>query len=226
MNQHTPTKTCTKCGEAKPKTFEYFPSAGYDRKGQRYLSSVCKACKRQASKRRREADPEAYRAYRRQKYAENPEPHRRRSVEHYHENRQANLVRMREYYAKNASASAKRFKRNYAKNRAQYIASGNAWRRANPEKVAIYRRVSHSKRRAAILASPSHFTVQDLEAQLKQQNGKCYWCGKKLEEYHVDHIFALSRGGTNEASNICCACPECNHSKGPKLPHEWTGRLF
>jgi 5-methylcytosine-specific restriction endonuclease McrA len=38
----------------------------------------------------------------------------------------------------------------------------------------------------------------------------------------------VSRGGSNDISNIVLACPSCNLQKGTRLPHEWPegGRLL
>lgn len=44
------------------------------------------------------------------------------------------------------------------------------------------------------------------------QEGLCAYCGTNLGEieYHVEHIIPLSFGGTNNSSNLCLACPQCN----------------
>ena len=75
---------------------------------------------------------------------------------------------------------------------------------------------NNAKRKAILLgtATSNNFTTQDVEAHLKMQKGKCWWCGKKLKgKYHVDHRIPLSRGGDNSARNICISCPSCNTSK-------------
>lgn len=87
------------------------------------------------------------------------------------------------------------------------------------------------QRRVLLRASPTQFTPADVERQFQQQGGKCYWCRKKLgsleqRDFHVDHIFAVARGGSNGPENICCACAACNLSKNAKSPLEWIGRLF
>lgn len=71
-------------------------------------------------------------------------------------------------------------------------------------------------------------TAQDIEVQLGRQKNKCYWCHKKLDKYHVDHVVPLSRDGSNSPENIVIACPTCNMRRRNKLPHEWSegGRLL
>lgn len=53
----------------------------------------------------------------------------------------------------------------------------------------------------------------------------CRWCGAYCkDDYHVDHITPLSRGGSNRIENICIACPKCNLSKGAQTGGEWGDR--
>ncbi len=73
------------------------------------------------------------------------------------------------------------------------------------------------------------YTAQDIQKQYANQKGKCYYCHIKMgRDYHVDHVIPLSRGGSNDPSNLVLACPHCNLSKNSKLPHEWYegGRLL
>lgn len=48
---------------------------------------------------------------------------------------------------------------------------------------------------------------------------KCVYCGssKKLE---VDHLFPVSKGGSEDLENLVCACKSCNSSKGDRTPDE------
>lgn len=47
----------------------------------------------------------------------------------------------------------------------------------------------------------------------------CYLCDSRvlLDGLHFDHIIPVSRGGSNEASNIGVSCAACNLSKGDGL---------
>ncbi|MBK8022042.1 MAG: HNH endonuclease [Chloroflexi bacterium] len=46
--------------------------------------------------------------------------------------------------------------------------------------------------------------------------------GKVLSrsDFTVDHIIPRSRGGKDTWVNTACACYQCNHRKGDRLPHE------
>ncbi len=43
----------------------------------------------------------------------------------------------------------------------------------------------------------------------------CQYCGAKSPDVvlHVDHIWPVKRGGTNDIWNLAAACIECNHGK-------------
>ena len=38
-----------------------------------------------------------------------------------------------------------------------------------------------------------------------------------LFTFHIEHIQAKQHGGTDDHSNLCLACPDCNRHKGPNL---------
>ena len=54
----------------------------------------------------------------------------------------------------------------------------------------------------------------------------CQYCGRHITEFKPrealtrDHLIPLSRGGTNEWTNVVAACSACNTRKGNRLPEE------
>lgn len=42
----------------------------------------------------------------------------------------------------------------------------------------------------------------------------CPYCGAADRPYHLDHIVAISRGGTNDPTNLQFICDRCNLVKG------------
>ena len=61
----------------------------------------------------------------------------------------------------------------------------------------------------------------DVERLRRLQNNQCAYCEADLEDTgtQVDHKTPLSRGGSNDASNIILSCPSCNQRKGV-MTHE------
>lgn len=102
----------------------------------------------------------------------------------------------------------------------------------NPDK----RKANCHKRRAIKKQAEGYFTAKDVAIIWEKQKGKCVYCRKNLgntskdtSKYHVDHIIALAKGGSNWPSNLQCLCPSCNLSKGAKHPTEFApqfGLLF
>lgn len=51
---------------------------------------------------------------------------------------------------------------------------------------------------------------------------RCEYCQTHQEDsplaaLHIEHIRPLKHGGTDDASNLCLACIDCNLHKGPNL---------
>lgn len=51
----------------------------------------------------------------------------------------------------------------------------------------------------------------------------CVYCGN-CEELECDHLVPISKGGTNEMSNLVTACRACNNAKRDSLLKDWRGR--
>ena len=55
---------------------------------------------------------------------------------------------------------------------------------------------------------------------------RCQFCGRTAVEFKFrecltrDHLIPLSRGGTNDWTNVVTACSSCNTRKGNQLPDE------
>ena len=49
----------------------------------------------------------------------------------------------------------------------------------------------------------------------EKTQGYCYLCGKfvKFNSFEVEHKTPLSKGGTNDLSNLYCSCHKCNKLK-------------
>jgi len=112
------------------------------------------------------------------------------------------------------------------KSKAAIAAARKAARQAKPN---VYR--AHSEnRRARKLAAGGSYTAQQIDNLYLLQRHKCVGCGISIKRgFEIDHIVALSKGGSSDISNIQLLCMPCNRSKHTKSPEQWAkeqGRLL
>jgi len=208
-------KRCSHCREEKPIGEFHRHSRTKDGRQTR-----CKVCKGEASR----------------KYYESGGG--REKQKKYREKNKARLSEYKKkYYSENKERILKWFKANYGKNRDAAIARVKEWTERNPEKRAEWRRANQAryngyqatrraKERAASIGDKAEIAAK--YTYLKTANRlRCTYCKKVVakRDRHVDHIIPLSRGGTHEASNLCCSCSRCNLSKHTKTPEEFTGQM-
>lgn len=167
-------KSCTKCGQQKPATVEYFTRRRTAKDG---LRNMCRDCCAEYHRNWQDAHPGYATAQSNKWREENPEAFR-----------------------------AHQYK----------------WFVANSTRQAVARR----RHRAQKYGATGDHSFNDVLLQYQAQQGKCYYCEINVgDDYHVDHVVPLTRGGSNGPENIVIACPSCNCSKGNRLPFEWTERV-
>ena len=78
---------------------------------------------------------------------------------------------------------------------------------------------SQSKRR--------FFTTKERNMIYNRSEGHCGICGRfiPLEEYTIDHIIPLSKGGTNDLDNLQACCGFCNKAKDDSMGDEFFQRI-
>jgi 5-methylcytosine-specific restriction endonuclease McrA len=191
---------CSKCGTLLPLTDENFQ---HDRQKSDGYRHECKSCRRLHYKSNAEEIKETNRAYR----EANPDKVRETNLRY--SRKEEVKKRHKEYNQSHAEQIRKNNRSLVDRNRERYRAYWrNRWARKH--------------------ASEGNLTPEDIQAQFKRQKGKCYYCNNPLgDDYELDHVVPLSRGGSNLPDNIVMACKPCNRSKHDKLPHEWKdgGRL-
>lgn len=122
----------------------------------------------------------------------------------------------------------------YARNPAPSLARSRKWALNNPDKIKEARRRANDKwvaknplaprakaarRRSWKLRAGGTYTQADVLEILKMQRGRCAYCRKKVgDDFHVDHIVALAKGGSNGRSNLQITCPPCNLTKSAHDP--------
>lgn len=64
----------------------------------------------------------------------------------------------------------------------------------------------------------------DPDAIKRRDNFQCIYCGSS-EDLTIDHIYPILLGGTDDYSNLACACKKCNSGKGGRTPED-AGMTF
>ena len=110
----------------------------------------------------------------------------------------------------------------YQHNSARVRSNVKAWRDRNKER----HNTSNRNRRASAAAGGRH-TYRDINRLWVEQRGICAYCPSvlTLKGYHVDHVIPLSRGGSNDGSNLCLSCPSCNLRKHTMTGEEYRAHL-
>lgn len=71
------------------------------------------------------------------------------------------------------------------------------------------------------------FTPNERLLIYNKGKGRCAICGKFIpfDNFTVDHIIPLAKGGTNKIDNLQCACSICNNIKQDILPEDLMDKL-
>jgi hypothetical protein len=92
----------------------------------------------------------------------------------------------------------------------------------DPNELEAYAQAINSRSKQASISAES------LRHRILESAGKCDWCAVSLIEqsFEIDHIIALSSGGSNSPENLALACPDCNRSKAAKHPARFAQETF
>lgn len=83
-------------------------------------------------------------------------------------------------------------------------------------------RTNTRNRKARLRNSIGTHTASDIRKLKKLQKNQCAICKTSINAgFHVDHVFPIARGGTNDINNLQILCETCNTSKGAKDPIEF-----
>jgi 5-methylcytosine-specific restriction endonuclease McrA len=105
----------------------------------------------------------------------------------------------------------------YAAHKDEMRAYSAMWRKNNKALVCHYSwRRYHRVRGAGPLPSDRLLAIRYAD-----QGGRCAYC-RQEKPLELEHLFPVSKGGTNSLDNILYACRSCNASKGDKHPAAFT----
>lgn len=185
---------CPTCGIRKPLS-EYYKNrarpSGY--------ATHCKVCASQRAKEDRRKNPVVHSERAKRYY----EAHKSEILEKQKADVEGRRRRYRNHYIKHSERHNSRMQQHYRENKPLYKARAQV-------------------RRSIEKNAPGAHSKADIRKLYNEYHGRCAYCGITLhDDYHVDHILPLSRGGSNWPDNLCVACPDCNLSKRDKTVQEW-----
>ena len=175
---------CSACGEQKPRTREFYYA---DRRASDGLHSCCKTC------------------------------HLKRTAAHEKTNPRDRTEYHRAWFAANREQVRLRASRAFAKWRKENRAKRLEWE-ANYRRTETYRKANikhQAKRREREIGAEGSHTFAEFHDVLIRQAFRCFYCGTDITTGATeDHFIPLSKGGSNDISNIRAACLPCNRKKG------------
>lgn len=83
-------------------------------------------------------------------------------------------------------------------------------------------RVCTARRRVRLSLAGGETSAAVIEQMVMDQDNKCAYCAEELvEQFHIEHMIPVSRGGNGDWTNIAITCQACNLSKGNKTLEEF-----
>ena len=90
--------------------------------------------------------------------------------------------------------------------------------KARKEPEAVDDRIDDNIGRPAKIHSRRKIGKAIARRLYEAQGGACVFCYAMMDQFHIDHIIPIARGGSNEEMNLQLLCPKCNISKRDKDP--------
>lgn len=177
-------KKCSKCQISKPET-EF--SKDISRKSG--LRACCKQCCKEYNYQYRQEHTEELRDYRKRYYEEHAEEAREYNQKYYQEHTEE----IGKYRESHRDHRRKYDRRHYATNKAMYL--DRDIRRRQRERMVEGK------------------LTNEIITKLFTTYTECLLC-KTEENLTIDHIVAITNGGTNYPDNLQILCRSCNSAKG------------
>lgn len=61
---------------------------------------------------------------------------------------------------------------------------------------------------------------------LEKHGRKCFYCGKAVTKFEVEHMLPKARGGSNSIDNLTLSCHDCNQKKGTLTAEEFIKKTL
>ena len=154
----------------------------------------------------------------------NTHPERWREIEHkyYKKNHEKITERQRRYSKTHVNEKLEYMRGYYQTNREKKCAYQSEYNKDNRER----RNITEHNRRARINGNGGALPLDARTTLFEEQEGLCYLCGKPLyasfdDPVSIEHKIPVSRGGSNDISNIGLAHLSCNCRKHTKTHEEF-----
>lgn len=118
----------------------------------------------------------------------------------------------RRYREAHRERIAERLRRRREENPGREAEYQRRYREANPDKA----KQRDNLRRVRKAMAPGFHTEEEWQALCSYYMDQCLRCGEVPDALTRDHVVPLSKGGTDDISNIQPLCRSCNCSKGVK----------
>lgn len=220
-------KTCTKCNVEKH-LYEFHRDKNH-KDGRVYQ---CKECVSEVHRQWYLDNAEEVRDRTRQWAIDNPEQKKENDRKWYEKNHEYALEVHAEWRERNPEYNSEYYQKWRLENLDRERENNRQWRKNNSERVKeIIRRFhennpgkvnEYSSRRRARKASVDSGPKPTIQELIEMQDGKCAYCQiPGNEEWHMDHVIPISKGGGDIAENVVAACATCNRSKSDKDVDQW-----
>ena len=210
-------KTCTKCGEVKDATAEFF----HRHKAGKYgLRADCKECYKECSKQYYKDNAERIKQYNAQYYKDNAEHIKQYSAQYYKDNPEYSKQQGIQYREDNAEY-IKQQGIQYRKDNAERIKQYNAkYHKDNPEYSKQYYKNNRAKCNVNLVRYRAAKLQQTPElTQLEQDRiNFIYEVASTMKDFHVDHWKPLNKGGLHHPDNLQILDATLNREKSNKWP--------
>lgn len=185
-------KVCSRC-----KSFKLYLHFSKDRSKRNGYSSLCKECRG---------------LYNRKYWHDTIERRHEYRKEYVKTNRDVLNQKKKEYYSKNSERIKTQVQSYRDAHGEEHRRRSREWSKRNPERTMVIRQ----RRRTLERNSDGSFTTQQWQALCVWFDNTCLKC-RETTKLTPDHVIPLSRGGSNDISNIQPLCFLCNTRKHTRI---------
>lgn len=206
-------KTCTKCNITKD--ISEFNKNKNSKDGHRAACKQCMSAYRKANSEKIKKQKDEWTKNNIEKVREGKKKYRQENFEKISRQK-------KEWRQKNIDRCREQSKLNHLKRKEKGIKSD--WAKNNPDKVKEIKRNYKHRRRE--IEKTSGLSTKDFKSWVDSQEKVCKYCSTCCKDnYHIDHMNPLSRGGLHSLDNLAIACPTCNLTKSNKPLDVWLQEI-